>query len=151
MKITEGDLQNDQVLALLRAHLSEMHENSPPGSVYALDLSGLATQCVSFYTAWDGESLMGMGALREIDAKSGEIKSMRTNVTHLRKGVGTALLEHMINEARRRGYRRLSLGTGCGQAFEPALSMYRKYGFENGTAFGSYQKSQFNQFLHLEL
>jgi len=151
MKIVEGGLNNEQVLVLLREHLSGMHENSPPGSVHALDLAGLTTPDVRFYTAWDDDSLMGMGALKQIDARSGEVKSMRTTESHLRKGVAAALLKHMIDEARSRGYHRLSLETGSGPAFEPALSLYRKQGFRHGNAFGGYEQSEFNQFLHLDL
>lgn len=151
MKIIEGDLQSEQVLALLRAHLQGMHENSPPGSVYALDLSGLQTPDVSFYTAWDGVALMGMGALKDLGDLTGEIKSMRTSAAHLRKGVAAAMLEHIMTEARKRGYRRLSLETGSGEAFEAALSLYRRYGFRKGPSFGGYEASEFNQFLHLDL
>ena len=151
MKITPGDLTDERVLDLLRAHLSSMHENSPPGSVYALDLSGLSGPDISFITAWEGEALLGMAALKELDPKAGEIKSMRTDEAHLRKGVAARLLEHILTVARERGYRRLSLETGSGEAFEPALALYRKYGFTNGEAFGDYQPSAFNQFMHLDL
>lgn len=151
MKIVEGHLNNEQVQALLHAHLAGMHENSPPGSVFALDLSGLQASEVSVYTAWSGDALLGMGALKEIDAETGEIKSMRTDAAHLRKGVGAALLEHIIGVAEKRGYRRLSLETGSGESFEPALSLYRRHGFRNGGAFADYTHSDFNQFLHLDL
>lgn len=151
MRIVEGVLEDERVRALLRAHLAGMHENSPPQMVQALDLSGLKTADISFYTVWDGEALMGMGALREIDPAWGEIKSMRTDPAHLRKGVAAALLDHILAVARARGYRRLSLETGSGAAFEPALQLYRRYGFANGAAFGGYLASALNQFLHLEL
>ncbi len=151
MNIVEGHLDNEQVQALLRTHLAGMHDNSPPGSVYALDLSGLEAPEVSFFSAWNEDALLGMGALKEIDVETGEIKSMRTDAAHSRKGVGTALLEHVLDVAGRRGYRRLSLETGSGEAFEPALSLYRRYGFRNGPAFGDYTQSEFNQFLHLNL
>lgn len=136
---------------MLRLHLSGMHENGPPGSVYALDLSGLKAPNISFYTAWEGDALLGMGALKEIDAVFGEIKSMRTDPAHLRKGIAAALLEHLITIARSRGYHRLSLETGSGPYFEPALALYRKRGFVNGGVFGEYIQSDFNQFLHLDL
>jgi putative acetyltransferase len=149
--IVPGQFDDPRVVALLRLHLRGMHENGPPGSVYALDLSGLQASNVSFYTAWEGETLLGMGALKEIDAVSGEIKSMRTDPIHLRKGVAAALLEHLITTAGSRGYRRLSLETGSGPYFEPALALYRKRGFVNGGVFGEYIQSDFNQFLHLDL
>lgn len=151
MHITSGDFDDPRVLALLRLHLEGMHASSPPGSVYALDLSGLKAGNISVFTAWEGETLLGMGALKQIDAANGEIKSMRTGPAHLRKGVAAALLEHMIALARQRGYKRLSLETGSGEAFEPALGLYRKRGFSNGGAFGDYAPGPFNQFLHLEL
>ena len=151
MKIILGDFDDPKVLELLRLHLAGMHANSPAGSVHALDLSGLRSPDVSFYTTWRDETLLGMGALKAIDAESGEIKSMRTAPELLRTGVGKSILEHLIAVAQRRGYRRLSLETGSGPAFEPALTLYRKRGFVNGDAFGSYAASAFNQFLHLDL
>ena len=136
---------------LLAVHLAGMHKNSPPDSVYALDLSGLQRPGVSVWTAWEGEELMGIGALKQLSPPTGEIKSMRTDSRHLRKGVGRAILNHIIDEARQRGYRRLSLETGSGAEFDAALSLYRKRGFSNGEPFGGYVASDFNQFLHLEL
>ena len=94
---------------------------------------------------------MGIGALKQLSAATGEIKSMRTDARHLRKGVGLALLDHIIAVARERGYRCLSLETGSGAEFEAALAMYRKRGFANGEPFGDYKPTDFNQFLHLEL
>jgi len=92
-----------------------------------------------------------MGALKELDAAAGEIKSMRTDPAYLRRGVAAAMLEHLIAIAQERGYRRLSLETGSGTAFEPALALYRRRGFVDGAPFGDYTKSAFNQFLHLDL
>ena len=151
MIIKPGDFEDERVKALLTRHLEGMHANSPPGHVFALDWSGLQKPGISFYALWEGEELLGVGALKELDAASGEIKSMRTADAHLRKGVGARILDYMIGEARRRGYARLSLETGSGSAFEPALALYRKRGFTNGGAFGDYEKSPFNQFLHLDL
>jgi putative acetyltransferase len=151
MIIVPGDFENTQLLALLRLHLAGMHAYSPPGSNNAFDLSGLKAPDISVYTAWRDDKLLGMAALRQLDAVTGEIKSMRTDPAHLRKGVGAALLNHMLNIARQRGYRRLSLETGSGEAFEPALALYRKNGFVSGEAFGGYDATSFNQFLHLDL
>lgn len=128
-----------------------MHQNSPRGHVFALDLSGLRAPDVTVWSAWDGSALVGIAALKELGDRTGEVKSMRTHPRHLRKGVATALLEHIIGEARRRGLRRLSLETGSGPAFEPALALYRKRGFKDGDAFAEYRRSEFNQFLHLAL
>lgn len=151
LNIVPGDFADPQVLALLHAHLEGMHANSPPGSVYALDLGGLQTPDIAFFTAWAGDACVGMGALKEIDRTQGELKSMRTRDDWLRKGVAAAVLEHLLSLARSRGYRRVSLETGSGDAFEPALALYRRSGFLNGEAFGDYAPSAFNQFLHLDL
>jgi putative acetyltransferase len=128
-----------------------MHATSPPESVFALDWSGLQKPEISFYTAWQGDDLLGCGAMKALGDNTGEIKSMRTDPRHLRKGVAASLLEHLIAEARARNYWRLSLETGSGPAFDAALTLYRKYGFTNGEAFAEYTKSPFNQFLHLGL
>jgi putative acetyltransferase len=149
--IKPADFDDDRVKALLTRHLEGMHANSPPGHVFALDWSGLRRPEISFYALWDGDDLLGFGALKELDPRAGEIKSMRTADAHLRKGVAAAILDHIIAEARRRGYARLSLETGSGPAFEPAVTLYRKYGFIDGGAFDGYVKSPFNQFLHLDL
>jgi putative acetyltransferase len=151
MKIIPGDLDDPRVQDLLRLHLAGMHANTPAGHVFALDLSGLKHPSLSFFTAWADESLLGMGAIKELDGTSGELKSMRTHPDHLRKGVAAALLEHLIATARSRGYKRISLETGSGTGFDAALALYRRRGFVNGPAFGDYAASDFNQFLHLDL
>ncbi len=149
--IEAGDFDDDRVKALLTRHLEGMHASSPPGHVFALDWSGLQQPEISFYALWEGGELLGIGALKELDPRSGEIKSMRTADAHLRRGVAAALLDHIIAEARERGYTRLLLETGSGPAFEPALALYRTRGFTDGPVFGEYEKSPFNQFMHLEL
>lgn len=151
LDIVPGDFADPQVQALLAVHLAAMHANSPPGSVHALDSSGLRAPEIAFFTAWEGATCVGMGALRALDATRGEIKSMRTHASHLRKGVAARMLEHLLALARARGYRRVSLETGSGDAFEPALTLYRRYGFTNGAPFGEYVPTAFNQFLHLDL
>lgn len=149
--IREDDLSGEATRALLALHLAGMHASSPPGQVFALDLSGLQAPNVTVWTAWYGDSIAGIGALKDLGGGVGELKSMRTHPEHLRKGVGAAILEHIIAEARGRGLRRLSLETGSGPAFEPALALYRKRGFADGEAFADYVRSEFNQFLHMEL
>ena len=151
MEIRLDDLSGQQVQDLLASHLAGMQENSPPESVYALDLASLRTSDVSVWTAWEGRDLCGVGALKQLSPSKGEIKSMRTDNRHLRKGVGRALLDHIIAVAQERGYRRISLETGSGPEFEAALSLYRKRGFTNGEPFGDYAPTDFNQFLHLQL
>ena len=149
--IRPDDLSGEAARSLLALHLAGMHADSPPGHVFALDQTGLKAPGVTVWTAWIGGAIAGMCALQELGDGSGEVKSMRTHPLHLRRGVAAALLEHVIGEARRRGLRRLSLETGSGPAFEPALALYRKRGFVDGDAFGDYAKSAFNQFLHLAL
>ena len=151
MRLIQDDLSSQPTRELLRLHLASMHENSPPGHVFALDLSGLKSPNVTVWSAWDGEVICGIGALKQIDDETGEVKSMRTHPKHLRRGVAAALLEHIINKARARGLRTLSLETGSGPAFEPALALYRKRGFVEGEAFADYERSDFSQFLHLSL
>ena len=138
--IKPGDFSNERVRALLARHLEGMHANSPPGHVFALDWSGLQKPEISFYALWEHDVLLGIGALKELDPRGGEIKSMRTADAHLRRGVAATILEHIIAEARQRGYARLSLETGSGQAFEPAVRLYRKYGFTAGGAFDGYKR-----------
>lgn len=151
LTIREDDLSGPATRALLALHLSGMHANSPPGHVFALDLSGLWAPNVTVWTAWDGQMLAGIVALKELSDGTGEIKSMRTDPQHLRKGVAASLLEHIVAEARSRGLGRLSLETGRGPAFDPALALYRKRGFTDGEPFGDYERSDFNQFLYLPL
>src|SRR3954466_10183572 len=105
--IKPGDFGDARVKALLTRHLQGMHANSPPGHVFALDWSGLQRPEISFYTLWEGEDLLGFGALKELEPRAGEVKSMRTADAHLRKGVAAAILDHIIAEARRRNYSRL--------------------------------------------
>lgn len=151
LTIVEDDLSRDAVRALVKLHLEGMHAASPPGTCFVLDLSGLQAPNVTVWSAWRGQSLCGIGALKALDARTGEVKSMRTHPDHLRSGVGEALLEHIIGQARARGMRMLSLETGAGPVFEAALTLYRKRGFAQGAAFADYTASDFNQFFHLPL
>lgn len=151
LTIREDDLTHPQTLALLALHLDGMTSNSPPGHSFALDVSGLKAPAVTLFGAWDGEALAGIGALKDLGGGAAELKSMRTHPDHLRKGVGAAILEHIIGEARARGINRLSLETGSGDAFGPALELYRRRGFQSGGAFADYVASPFNQFMHLDL
>ena len=151
MDIRRDDLSGSATQELVRLHLDGMHANSPPSHTFALGLSGLQAPDVTVWSAWAGDEILGMGALKRLDAWSGEVKSMRTHPDYLRRGVASALLEHIIIEARTRGYQRLSLETGSGPAFEPALTLYRRRGFVDGEPFGQYAPSHFNQFLHLRI
>jgi putative acetyltransferase len=151
MDVRPGDLEDPRVVELLREHLAGMHASSPPGSVFALDLSGLQDPLVSFFTVWDGDDLLGCGALKHLDDDTVELKSMRTTARHLRRGAGAFMLAHLLDLARARGHARVCLETGTGPAFEPALALYRKHGFTSCGAFGDYTASAFNQFMALAL
>ena len=135
----------------LREHVRDMHLHSPPESVHALDLDALRRPEITFWTVWDGGELLGCGALKELDATHGEIKSMRTAAAHLRKGVALALLAHIVNEARHRGYRRLSLETGSSAAFHPAHKLYESFGFTYCGPFVGYIEDPYSFFMTLEL
>jgi putative acetyltransferase len=151
LSILIDDVSADDTCALLAMHLADMHAHSPAGHVFALDISGLRAPDVTVWSARDGGLLAGVAALRTLGDGTGEIKSMRTHPAHLRRGVAAELLDHAIGEARARNLRRLSLETGSGPAFEPALGLYRSRGFAEGEAFGDYRASTFNRFLHLRL
>jgi putative acetyltransferase len=149
--IRQDDLTGEPTRALLALHFAGMHENTPAGQVFALDLAGLQAPEITVWTVRRGGEVMGVGALKALGDGAGELKSMRTAPAHLRKGVAAALLDHLIAEARARGYRRLSLETGRGPSFDPAIALYRSRGFQSGAVFSDYEASAFNQFFHLDL
>ena len=151
MIIKAGDFSDARVKALLEFHLRGMRAASPPGHVFALDWSGLQKPNISFYTGWEGEALVAMGALKDLNDGTGEIKSMRVAEGCSGRGYGQAMLQHIIAQARTLGFTRLSLETGSGLAFEPALALYRKHGFVEGDKFADYEKSEFSRFFHLQL
>jgi len=151
MDIRPDDLSGDATRELVRLHRERIFETSPPEYVFALDLTGLTAPGVTVWTAWDGETIMGMGALRQHDEHLGEVKSMRTHPDFLRRGVGAAILDHIIAQARARALSQLSLETGRGAHFEAALALYRKRGFVDGPAFADYPANDFSLFLHLRL
>jgi putative acetyltransferase len=151
MRIETDDLSRAEVIALLEEHLANMHELSPPESVHALDLSRLRQPDISFWTAWDEAGLLGCGALKQLSAEHGEIKSMRTPSARRRTGAGRALLAHIIGVARQRNYRRLSLETGSTPEFRPAQQLYESAGFSRCGPFGSYGEDPFSVFMTLEL
>jgi putative acetyltransferase len=138
------DLSDGAVEALLTEHHREMFKYSPPESVHALDTAALRKPGLTFWSAWFDEELAGCGALLELDAQHGEIKSMRTVAHHLRKGVAAALLERIIAEARERGHTRLSLETGTPEAFAPARRLYERFGFVVCPPFANYREDPFS-------
>jgi putative acetyltransferase len=138
LEIREDDLTGKEIIALLQEHLENMHAITPPESVHALDLEALRSPNITFWTAWEGDELLGCGALKELDASSGEVKSMRTAKAHRRKGVASKILEHLTKEAERRAYDCLNLETGAFPEFAPARALYEQYGFEYRGPFGDY-------------
>jgi putative acetyltransferase len=138
MQIRIDPLTGPEIAGLLREHLEEMHRHSPPESVHALDLERLRAPGITFWSAWEDEVLVGCVAIKELEPTHGEIKSMRTAAAHQRKGVAAALLRHVLAEAERRGYRRISLETGSMAAFIPARTLYTRFGFESCGPFAQY-------------
>ena len=138
MDIRLDDLKGAEVIRLLEEHYRNLRAISPPESCHVLDLPGLRKPEITFWSAWQERELLGCGALKELDPHHGEIKSMRTATPHLRKGVGSALVSHIVDEARRRGYQRLSLETGAQAEFEAARRLYARFGFEPCGPFGDY-------------
>ncbi|MEH7096636.1 GNAT family N-acetyltransferase [Neobacillus vireti] len=151
MLIKIDDLTGPEVAELIREHLHGMTLNSPPESIHALGLEKLRQPEITFWSAWEDQALLGCGALKELDHKHGEVKSMRTSSKHLRKGVARAMLQHIIEEAKRRGYRRLSLETGSMDAFLPARRLYAMFGFQYCEPFADYTEDPNSVFMMLEL
>jgi putative acetyltransferase len=151
LDIKIDDLKGPEIYELLQEHLRSMALLSPPESVHALDLEALRKPDITFWTAWESGELLGCGALKELDAQHAEIKSMRTSSSHLRKGVAKNLLAHILEEAKHRGYRRLSLETGSAAAFEPARTMYAGFGFTCCAPFADYIEDPHSVFMTKEL
>jgi putative acetyltransferase len=138
MEISSDDPTRADVTALLAEHLADMHATSPAESVHALDVGALSAPGMTFWTARRDGVLLGCAALKELDATHGEVKSMRTTIAARGIGVGSGLLLHLIEEARRRGYTRLSLETGTQDYFEPAHVLYLRHGFTPTGPFADY-------------
>lgn len=151
MNIKIDDLTGSEIYELLQEHLQSMFRHSPPESVHALNIEALRKPEITFWTVWENGELLGCGALKELDPQHAEIKSMRTSSLHLRKGVAKNLLNHVVEEARRRGYRRLSLETGSMEAFEPARKLYAGFGFTYCEPFADYVEDPNSVFMTREL
>lgn len=150
-EIKIDDLRGAEIADLLSEHLRSLAAVSPPESMHALNLDELRGPEITFWSVWRGPDVVGCGALKELDAKHGEVKSMRTAANHVRKGVATILLEHIIAEAQRRGYRRLSLETGAMAYFTPAHALYQKFGFVTCGPFNGYVADPNSVFMTREL
>jgi putative acetyltransferase len=151
MIIRPDDLTHPAVHALLEEHLRNMYEVSPPESVHALDLDKLRHPSISFWSAWEGDLLVGCGALKQLNPRHGEIKSMRTPAALRRRGAGRAMLAHIIAVARARAYERLSLETGSQDAFQPAQALYESFGFARCGPFEGYAEDPYSVFMTLRL
>jgi putative acetyltransferase len=151
MLIRIDDLSGPEIRALLAEHLEHMHEMSPPESVHALDIDGLRRPDITFWSAWEGAALLGCGALRELDPTQGEIKSMRTSRTHLRRGTARLILAHIVETGRARRYERLNLETGSMDGFVPARRLYESFGFTYCPPFGDYAEDPHSVFMTLTL
>ena len=155
MRIERDDLTRDAVVDLVALHQRAAHANSPPGCVFALDLAGLRDPSVVVWSAWDGaggdSTLLGIVAVKPLDAGHCELKSMRTHPDHVRRGVGAALLDHATSHARDMGATRISLETGSNAAYAAARALYERAGFVRCKRFGSYPPSRFSRYYTLDL
>jgi putative acetyltransferase len=151
MRIIPADLSDQRVIDLLRFHLTTSRAHTALGSAHALDLEGLQSPDIKFWTAWDGETLVAMGALKQLSEDHGEVKSMRTAQAAQRKGMGSAMLRHIISVARSRGISRLSLETGSWDYFRPAVAFYRSHGFVECPPFADYVLDPNSIFMTLDL
>ncbi|MGE6486830.1 GNAT family N-acetyltransferase [Paenisporosarcina sp. NPDC076898] len=151
MDIKIDDLKGSEITKLINEHLHSMTMHSPPESIHALNHEQLQQQDITFWSAWEGKELVGCGALKELDSQHGEIKSMRTSSSHLRKGAAKRLLQHIIEEAKRRGYQKLSLETGSMDSFDPARRLYSSFGFNYCNPFSDYKEDPNSVFMEKKL
>ena len=151
MKIADGGLDDPRVQALLAHHFATARAQTAPGSAHALDLSGLRTPEIQFWSAWEDDRVIGTGALKRLSASQGEVKSMHTDQARRRTGVASAMLRHIIASARGMGLSRLSLETGSWAYFEPARALYRQHGFVECPPFGNYVLDPNSVFMTLDL
>ena len=151
MEIRIDDLKGPEIAAFLADHIRDMRSVSPPESKHALDLDGLRKHDVTFWTVWESGALVGCGAIKELDARHGEIKSMRTGASHRQRGVATFMLRHILQEAIGRGYERVSLETGSMPFFEAARQLYRREGFYETGPFADYRPDPNSVFMTKDL
>ncbi|MFI2611565.1 GNAT family N-acetyltransferase [Kitasatospora sp. NPDC018619] len=147
MKIAVDDLTGPEIVAFLDSHLREMRSTTPLESKHALDLDALRKPDVTFWSIRDGDSLVGCGAVKQLEVGHGEIKSMRTDPSRKRSGIASALLGHIVEESRRMGYTRLSLETGSTEFFAPARALYEKFGFAYCAPFADYREDPNSVFM----
>ena len=150
MEIRRTDLSEPEVVALLELHHGEMQAFSPPGTCHVLDLSGLQAPGIEVFTAWDGDAILAIGALKRHEGFA-ELKSMRAHPEARGKGAGRAMLSHLLNRARELGFDEVKLETGSGELFEPAVGLYTSAGFTPCEAFADYVPGEFNKLYSLSL
>jgi putative acetyltransferase len=151
LKIVAGGLDDPQVIRLLSTHLMNARAQTAPGSAHALDLAGLRSPDVCFWSAWGGDDLLAVGAMKRLSQSHGEIKSMHTAESVRRRGLGSAMLQHIIDAALNAGIRKLSLETGSWPYFQPAVALYRRHGFVECAPFGDYKADPNSIFMTLDL
>ncbi|HEX5728014.1 GNAT family N-acetyltransferase [Microbacterium sp.] len=147
IEIRVDDLSGDAIRTLIARHLEGMHDTSPPESVHALDLDALRHPSITFWSAWIGGELAGIGALKQIDAERGELKSMRVDDRFRGSGIGRAILLHIMAAARERGMKSLWLETGSPDDFVPAQRLYESEGFTRCGPFEGYTDDPFSVFM----
>ena len=147
MKIVIDDLTGPQIARFLDEHVREMLAVTPVESKHALDLDALREPGITFWSVMDGDTVVGCGAIKRLDTSHAEVKSMRTTSARKRSGVASLMLEHIITEARRMGFTRLSLETGSAEFFLPARRLYEKFGFEYCEPFADYRPDPHSVFL----
>jgi len=151
MRIVPGDFTDPRVIQLLETHLVTARAETAPGSAHALELAALQSRDISFWTIWDGQTLLGIGALKRLSPDHGEIKSMHTARSMRRRGTGSAMLRHIIAEARACAMSRLSLETGTWDYFQPARALYKSHGFVECPPFANYEPDPNSVFMTLDL
>jgi putative acetyltransferase len=150
-QIFEGELDHDDVRTLLTQHFAEMRAGSPPSACHVLPVDGLKDPAIRFFTLREDGALLGCGALKRLSEDQGEVKSMRTADGALGRGVGKALLDHLVDTARKQGMTRLSLETGSTEQFGAALRLYERKGFDSCGPFGGYADTPFTRFFTREI
>ena len=151
MEIVIDDLSGEEIAAFLEDHIGDMVAASPPESRHVLDLDGLRQPDITFWSIRDAGEVVACGALKALGGGHGEIKSMRTSMAHRGRGIASLMLEHIIGEAKARGYRRLSIETGSMAFFKPAHALYAKHGFIRCPPFGDYREDPYSIFMTLQL
>ena len=149
LKSIEGNFDNPEVHELLIKHFIELRSVSPEGSAHVLDINGLKDPTIKFWSLWETNNLMGIGALKFLDKDHGEFKSIRVNDKFRNKGFGSKVISHLIEEAKKLEIKKLSLETGAGDFFTPARNLFHKYGFKTCEPFSHYNKDANSMYMSM--